>query len=418
VRPAPAGGAPAVPPAGAPRRIAYADLDGVPPVAALERALARPGDAAAAADLAAALFALEAPPPAALARRVLASEGPFARLAREGLADGDPRRTRAAAELDALGALAHADVHALLAPHGLADAVPPAGAPVPPAPPAARALVARLAAEPGWGSRVGEIAGFHRDEGVGALALTGVLRFAGGRLEAVARPDPLRAEDLIGGEARRRPLREALRAFVRGAPPVDALLYGPPGTGKSATVRALAAAHAGDGLRLVQLDRDRVAELPALFASLAGAGPRCLVLLDDLVFDDAARTDRVLRAALEGDAAARPRNVAVWATSNRMRLLHETRTAREDDVEEALGRGERGALATRFALRVALPALAQEEYLDVALGLVRRALPDPPPDAAERALRWARERGATPRAARQFADALTAEAVAAAGAGG
>ncbi|HWH15134.1 MAG TPA: DUF815 domain-containing protein [Miltoncostaeaceae bacterium] len=391
---------------------------------ALEGALAAPGDGAAAAGLAAALFTLDAPPPRAVAGLVLGSDGPFARLARRGLGEGDGRVGQAAAELDALGRLAHADLAALLARHGLTAALPaPAGpdgdrggAPSG-TPPAAAALVGRLGARPGWGAHAVEIARFHRREGTGHLALSRVLRFRAGALAAVERADPLSAADLIGGEARRRPLEEALDAFVAGGPPIDALLYGPPGTGKSATVRALAAARAGTGLRLVQLDRERVADLPALFEALAGEGPRCLVLLDDLVFDEAARTDRALRAALEGDAAARPGNVAVWATSNRMRLLHETRSAREEDVEEALGRGERAALATRFALRVAVPALGQDEYLAVALGLAGRALGAVPDGAAERALRWARERGATPRAARQFADALAAEAVAARAAG-
>lgn len=397
---------PAVPGA---RRIAYADLDATPVVAALGRALAAPGDRAAAADLAAQLFALPVSVPQAVALAVLGSRGPFATLARRGLAPADGRRALAAAELDALGTLAHADLGALLAPHGLAGAVPQPSAAAPPSPPAAAALAAELVAGDGWGSHADRIAAFHRAEGVGALALARVLRFRDGRLEAVEHPDPLSEDDLIGGAARRRPLAQALHAFVRGAPVIDALLYGPPGTGKSATVRALVAAHAPDGLRLVQLDRERVGETPALFAALDGPGPRCVVLLDDLVFDDAARTDRVLRAALEGDAAARPANVAVWATSNRMRLLHESHAMRQDDVEEALGRGERAALATRFGLRVGLPALAQDEYLAVALGLAGRLVGALPPDAEARAVRWGRERGLTPRAARQFAHALAAD---------
>jgi len=147
-----------------------------------------------------------------------------------------------------------------------------------------------------------------------------------------------------------------------------------------------------------------VAGLRALFARLAGTGPRCLVLLDDLVFDDAERTDRALRAALEGDAAGRPANVLVWATSNRLKLLRETLSEREDDVDEALGRGEKAALATRFGLRVAFPGLGQDEYLRVALGLLERLGGDAGDGAAAAALRFARSgHGMSPRTARQFA---------------
>jgi uncharacterized protein len=396
-------------------RIAYADLADDPLVSAMGDCAWHPADAGAATRLARELFTLQEPVPAAVARRVLASTGPFATLARR-TASVDPGRLgRAREELAVLGRLAHVDLRGMLAGHGLSGAVPDGAVEGRGEPPAVLALLRHLAADPEWGPFAGRIAALHHAEGTGPLLMHRVLRFTGEALEGVDHPDPLGLEDLIGGDERREPLRTALTAFARGAPPVDALLYGAPGTGKSATVRALAASLAGEGLRLVQVDRDRVGAVGRLFALVAGAGPRCLVLLDDLVFDEAARTDRALRAALEGDVAARPANVAVWATSNRMRLLHETLSGREDDVEAALGRGERSALATRFGLRVGFTSVPPAEYLRTALGLARRHLGDRlPDDAEEQALRWARERGLTPRAARQFADHLAAIAPAAA----
>ena len=383
-------------------RIAYDDLDHHPLVGALSAARERPGDAAAAAELARATFTLRTSLPAAVAGIVLGSEGPFATLARGGLTADDRRLAQAAAELDALGALAHGDLGAALAPHGLGAVAAGGEATDLDAPPAVVDLVRSLAAGPGWGARAVEIAGFLAAEGTGALATHRVLRFADGRLVGIDRPDPVAPEDLIGGEERRAPLADALRVFAAGRPANDALVYGPPGTGKSATVRALAAGLAHTGLRLVQVDRAEAGVIGALFARLAG-GPRCLVLLDDLVFDDQARTDRALRAALEGDAAGRPPNVLVWATSNRLKLLRETHSEREDDMDEALGRGEKAALATRFGLRVPFPALGQEEYLRIALGLVAR-FGGPAAGAAPAALRFARSgHGMSPRTARQFA---------------
>ena len=101
--------------------------------------------------------------------------------------------------------------------------------------------------------------------------------------------------------------------------------------------------------------------------------------------------------------------MAVWVTSNRMRLIHETRTEREDDVEQALGRGERAALATRFALRVHFPTLGPEEFADVAERLVARAGGDTS-GVRPSAVRYARDHGLTPRSAVHFA-ALAAAAV-------
>lgn len=396
-------------------RIAYPDLDEHPLVRALEAVHAHPGDPAAALEAARALFASGVAVPVAVAGLVLSSAGPWARLCRHGVAAGDPRRARAAAELDRLGALAHGDLAAMLDVHGLGDALP-VGAPEDhdAVPPAFAALRERMAADPSWGALAADIADFHRLQGTGPLAIARVLRAGAAGLVPVTDPDPGDLQELIGGAERRAPLVRAMAAFSAGGPPVDVLLYGAPGTGKSATVRALAAAHRDTGLRLVQLDRDRLGDLGAVFRELAGAGPRCVVLLDDLVFDEGARTDRVLRAALEGDAAARPGNVAVWATSNRMKLLHETLSDRADDVEDALGRGERAALATRFAVRVGFTAVAPEEFVRIAIGLMRRRGLRTAPDTADRALRWGRERGLTPRAARQFADAEASAAALAA----
>jgi predicted AAA+ superfamily ATPase len=343
----------------------------------------------------------------AVAGAVLGSGGPFARAARAGLDATDPRLRRAARELDDLGALAHADWGAVLAAHGLEDAVPAGGIPQPPAPPATEALRAELLAGPRWGRLAGRLAGLHREQGTGPLLTHRVLRVAGGPPEGVDRPDPITLADLVGGEERRAPLAEDLAAFAAGGTANDALLYGPPGTGKSATARALAAEMAPRGLRLVQVGREEIGRLPDVLATLAGPGPRCLVLLDDLAFDPDGRTDRVLRAALEGDVAARPANVLVWATSNRMRLVRETRSEREDELEAELARGEKSALATRFGRRVRFDAPDQDEYLRIVERLVGEALGAVPPGAAEAALRFARAgHGATPRTARQFVAGL------------
>jgi predicted AAA+ superfamily ATPase len=361
-------------------RVAYADLEGHPLLAASGPALR------------AALFDADEGPVAALAGAALASAGPFARAARRG-ALTEARLQVAAAELRAIGQAARA-----LEEQGRA-AAPPVDRP-----PAYRALLAALMAAPDWGGLAGEVARFHRAEGCGPLATHRVLRFRGGALQGVDRPDPIAPADLVGGEARRAALAGDLDAFVAGAPVNDALLYGPPGTGKSATARALAAGRAAGGLRLVQVDRDEVDRLPEAFALLEGVSPPCLVLLDDLVFDDAGRADRALRDALEGTVAARPVNVLVWATSNRMKLVGETWTEREGAVDPDLARGEKAALATRFGRRVRFDAPGQEEYVAIALGLLERRLGRVPPGAREAALRFAiAGHGMTPRTAVQFA---------------
>jgi len=393
-----------------PPRIAYADLDQAPLVAAADAITGDVG-ADAALRLASELFLLRSPRALALADLVLGSTGPFARLCAAGAGREGARMATAARELRSLGTIARADLESLLAPAGVGGAEPETDHMGDHAmPPAAGTLRARLAVADDWGSLVEDVADFYSAEGVGALATRRVLRWSDVGLVGVDDPDRIHVDDLIGGEDRRDVLARSLRAFVVGGPAVDALLYGPPGTGKSTAARALADHFAGDGLRLIQVDRRHIGSLRDLLAQVAG-GPRCLILLDDLVFDEGDRADRELRGVLEGDVQARPENVVVWATSNRMRLLHESRTDREEDLESDLGRGERSALATRFGIRVAFPSVRVEEYLAIVNGLVARRLGTVPAGVEEKARRYAVDRGLTPRAARHFAERFVADSL-------
>jgi hypothetical protein len=395
-----------------PELVAYADLAADPLVADVRALDAHPEDGAAALAVARHAFATGETVAFAVASRVLASAGPFARAARAGLGADDPRLRRAARELGELGQLAHADHRRRLAAHGLEDCLPDVGGRASTAldrPPAhARLLDRLLHPESRWEEQAADLASFHLAEGTGPLAAFRVLRLAGGRLAGVAAPDPLGLGDLVGGEGARAPLLGDLRLFVEGGRPNDALLYGPPGTGKSATVRAAAGAYGAAGLRLVQIDRDQVARLADAFALLAGAGPRCLLFLDDIVFDDDGRTDRALRAALEGGVEERPANVLLWATSNRLRLTADSRSERADALDEGETRGEKGALAERFGRRVRFGRPGQEEYLEVARRLVAARLGALPDGLDAAALRFARTgHGLSPRTARQFAASYT-----------
>jgi uncharacterized protein len=384
-------------------RLAYADLDIEPLVAALQAALDDPADPAAAQRLARALFPLATRLDSAIAALVLHSQGPFAQLARRGVADDDRRLRVAARELDALSQLAHADIARLLEPHGLEDALSD-GSDSGQRPPEYELLRAELLASPGWGDLVMRLAAFHRGQGVGALASHRVLRIGEHGLVGVLRPDPISLADLEGGEQQQAPLAADLEAFVTGQGANDALLYGPPGTGKSATVRGLASVYADRGLRLVQVARGEIERLGEVFSLLAGDGPYALVYLDDLAFDDGGRTDRVLRAALEGGVVERPRNVLVWVTSNRLRLTRETHAERADDIEGRLAVGEKTALATRFGRRVAFRSPSQDAYLAICRRLVRERFGTLPDETDEAALRFAAAgHGLTQRTARQFA---------------
>jgi uncharacterized protein len=363
----------------APELVAYADLAADPLVGAAA--------AGARVEVERLLFDEGCGLPQALARRVAASTGPFARAARAGRADA-ARLAVAGGDLAVLAGLARADL-GLRVGGEVAEEGP------------AAALVATLAADGDWSAHATVIADFHRENGTGALARHRVLVFDGEGLHGVQHPDPIALADLEGRDELRRPLLDDLAAFAAGGTANDALLYGPPGLGKSATVRACAGAHRE--VRLIQVARDELEHIDRLFDLVDGEGPRCLVFLDDLVFDDADRADRDLRTALEGGVRARPANVLVWATSNRLNLTRQTHSERADELDQEEARGEKVALANRFGRRVRFDVRGEDWYLAIALRLVRERFGTVPPSAGEEALRFARTGpGPRPRTAHQF----------------
>lgn len=262
--------------------------------------------------------------------------------------------------------------------------------------------------------------------GPAELAAHAAFRFRGGRggrggglLEPIEDVARFELEDLVGIAPALEALDRNTRALLAGLPFNDVLLFGSRGTGKSSAVRGLLTRHAARGLRLVEVDRSALAELPELLATLHRATRAepdrhaFLVFCDDLSFGTSELGFRELKAALEGGLEARPARVCVVVTSNRRHLLPETmaenREARLDASGELhLGEAleEKLALADRFGLVLGFYPCDQARYLEiVAHWLARLGIPSLDDDAREMALRFALERGGrSGRIARQFAN--------------
>ena len=360
-----------------PPLVAYADLHDDPLVGVLLELAENPDSELLAADAARAAMGHELDVATTIALAVVASDGPFATAARTGLQTDDPRIALAGAELARLGTLAHDDARRLLQRHGLEGAL--AGTPLPPRtrdamPPAAVALVDTLASDSAWLPHASTLAAFHATDATGNLAI------------------------------HRAPLLEDRQAVLHGAPANDALLYGPPGTGKSAAVRACADAFADQGVRLVQVERDQLDDVEEALLALRD-GPHTILFLDDLVVDDDDRLDRMLRATLDGGVAERPANVIVWATSNRLNLMHSSQSERADDVDQAETAGEKSALAARFGRRIRFGRQDRDAYLAICHRLVRDRLGEVPAELDADAMRFAVQgHGLSARTAVQFAD--------------
>ena len=274
-------------------------------------------------------------------------------------------------------------------------------------------MARQLAAAEDWGDLVEALIEHYATHGAGTFGSHKAFRWEDGGLRAVPHPDPVRLSDLIGYEKEREPLRRNTQRLLAGLPSHHALLYGLPGTGKSSTVKAVLNEYATVGLRLVELAKEDLEELPALLEALRGRGPCFILFIDDLSFEEHEVEYKALKALLEGSIEEPPGNVRLYATSNRRNLIRERFSDREegDDVHERDTMQEKLSLVTRFGLRLTFPSPDQRRYLEIVSGLAReRGVKIPTGELEERALLWDRwHAGRSGRTARQFVDELEAE---------
>lgn len=246
-------------------------------------------------------------------------------------------------------------------------------------------------------------------DGCGSFARCRAFLWSGGELIAVPDPDQPGEEEMIGYDRQRQMVRENTAALLAGKQVNNVLLYGPGGTGKSATVKSMLSVPGFDRLRLIEVEKQGLADLPVLIRSLAGSHYPFILFIDDLCFDQDDQTYSALKTILEGGLEKRPGNVAIYATSNRRHLVRQTFSDRAgDEVDAAETVSEKTALAERFGLRVLYLPLNKTEYLTMVDQMARRyGVSMDREELHKKAVQWERmHHGCTPRTARQFIASL------------
>lgn len=232
-------------------------------------------------------------------------------------------------------------------------------------------------------------------------------------LEPVAHVAHIAFDDLKEIEPQKQKILRNTRRFVQGLPANNVLLTGARGTGKSSLVKACLHAFASDGLRLIEVDKADLVDLPDIADVVFGRPERFVVYCDDLSFEAGDPAYKALKSMLDGSVAATDSNVLVYATSNRRHLLPETMkdnlsttTSEDGDIHPGESVEEKISLSERFGLWVSFYPFSQDEYLTVvaqwlgAHGLSAEQIEAARPEA----LLWALERGArSGRVAMQFA---------------
>jgi predicted AAA+ superfamily ATPase len=238
-------------------------------------------------------------------------------------------------------------------------------------------------------------------------------RWRAGALHGVASPDLARLESLVGYERERAPVLRNTEQFLAGLPANDVLIAGARGSGKSSTIKGLLTRYAERGLRLVEVAKADLGDLPALIEALRPRRERFIVYVDDLSFEADETDYKALKALLEGAIEARPNNVLIYATSNRRNLISELWVERsvEGEVSPRERQEEKQSLADRFGIRVFFPPADQQLYLRMVESLAAEAgITLPPDELRQRALHWELlHSGRSGRVARQFVIALLGE---------
>ena len=238
-------------------------------------------------------------------------------------------------------------------------------------------------------------------------------RGGSGRLEPVRQVGAIRLADLKEVEPQKERLVRNTAQFVAGQPANNVLLTGARGTGKSSLIKACLNEYAGRGLRLIEVDKADLVDLPDIVDLVAGRPERFIVYCDDLSFDEGEPGYKALKSILDGSVAATGDNVLIYATSNRRHLLPEymkenlSYTHTEDgEVHPGEVVEEKISLSERFGLWVSFYPFSQDEYLAIAAQWLRHFGVDEAAIAAARqeSLVWALERGSrSGRVAYQFA---------------
>lgn len=234
-----------------------------------------------------------------------------------------------------------------------------------------------------------------------------------GVLEPVRQVAQMRLSDLQEIDGQKEKIQRNTEQFVQGLPANNVLLTGARGTGKSSLIKACLNEYAAQGLRLIEVDKADLVDLPDIVDVVADRTERFLVFCDDLSFEDGEAGYKALKSILDGSVSAAGQNVLICATSNRRHLLPEymkenltyTHTA-DGEVHPGEVVEEKISLSERFGLWVSFYPFSQDEYLSiVAQWLASFDVPAAEIEAARpQALVWALERGSrSGRVAYQFA---------------
>lgn len=245
--------------------------------------------------------------------------------------------------------------------------------------------------------------------GYGIFAKYATFVVEDGELMPVKHPDDIRLSQLSGYNRERQEVIDNTAALLKGLPAANALLYGDAGTGKSTTVKAVANEFKDQGLRLIELKKHQLHQIPKLVDYLSKNPLKFIVFIDDLSFTKDDDDFAALKAILEGSVSSKANNLVIYATSNRRHLVKEKFSDRDgDEVHKNDTMEELISLSDRFGLTITFIKPGKDGYLEIVRDLAKQyALSMDITEVEAAAERFALSRGGrSPRVAKQCVEHL------------
>ncbi len=277
-------------------------------------------------------------------------------------------------------------------------------------------LIVKLQELENWIDAVEDLAAYYQQFGTGLFAEYKAARWQDGQFLGIQYNDPVKLQELVGYESQRDALLKNTEFLLSGQVALHVLLYGSRGSGKSSLVKALLNEYGESNLRLLEVGKTELKDLPKIVEQLRQLPQKFIIFVDDLSFEEDDDAFKALKVVLEGNLTARSQNIVVYATSNRRHLIREFFTDRptsrnNDEIHAWDTMQEKLSFSDRFGLTLTFEPAEQKTYLQIVQHLATQAeINIGQEDLEYQALQWAtRHNGRSGRTARQFVDFLKAD---------
>lgn len=254
---------------------------------------------------------------------------------------------------------------------------------------------------------------FYHDYGVGRFGLHKAFRVAHNEedkteIVPILNIAHVNLDDLVGYEIPKAKLIENTEAFVSGRKANNCLLFGDAGTGKSSSIKAIANAYYDRGLRIIEIYKHQFKDLNDVIAQIKNRNYKFIIYMDDLSFEEFEIEYKYLKAVIEGGLEKKPKNVLIYATSNRRHLVNEKFSDREDSMHQNDTMQEKLSLVSRFGCTIYFGSPEKKEYQNIVKVLAERNNINMPEDELlAEANKWqVAHGGLSGRSAQQFIDYL------------